>query len=114
LEVIASNPAAIGYGTVDSNPGVRAIAIKAGLTSGAVEPTIQNIRSQQYPITRHIYWAINPNASRAVKDLCAWVLASDGQIVAEAAGFEPLLPEERNAGLFRLGLKEPGQVSASR
>lgn len=114
LEVIASNPDAIGYGTVDSHPGVRAMAIKAGPTSVAVEPTIQNIRSQQYPITRHIYWATTPNASRAVKDLCAWVLSSDGQIVAEAAGFEPLLPEERSAGLVRLGLKEPGRVSASR
>ena len=114
LEVIAADPAAIGYGTIDANPGVRALPIKAGPASVAVEPTVHNIRSRQYPITRHINWSLSPNASQAAKDLSAWVLSSEGQLVTEGAGFQPVLPEERSAGLFRLGIKELGTVAARR
>ncbi|MCU1299190.1 MAG: Phosphate transporter, periplasmic phosphate-binding protein PstS [Acidobacteriaceae bacterium] len=115
LEVIAADPAAIGYGTLDANPAVRALKIKSGLTSLAVEPTNANIRSREYPITRHIYWAISPNPSRELKDFCGWALSSEGQLIVEGAGFEPVLPKERSAGLTRLGLKEaPGVMASAR
>jgi phosphate transport system substrate-binding protein len=115
LEVIAADPAAIGYGTLDSNPAVRALKIKSGLISLAVEPTIATIRSREYPMTRHIYWAVSPNPSREVKKFCGWVLSSEGQLIVEGAGFEPVLPKERGAGLTRLGLKEaPGVMASAR
>ena len=115
LEVIASDPAAIGYGTLDANPGVRGVAIKSGLTSLAVEPAISTIRSREYPITRQVYWAIRPSASRDVKEFCGWVLSAEGQLIVEGAGFEPLLPAERSAGLTRLGLREaPGALASGR
>ena len=114
LEVIAADPAAIGYGTLDANPGVRAVSIKSGLTSLAVEPTIPTIRSGEYPITRQVYWAIGPNAPREAWEFCGWVLSAEGQLVVEGAGFEPLLPRERSAGLARLGLQEtPGAVASA-
>ncbi len=114
LEVIAADANAIGYGTLDANPGVRALSIKSGLTSLAVEPTISSIRSREYPITREVYWAVSPNAPRETKEFCAWVLSSDGQLVVEGVGFEPLLPQDRSAGLTRLGLKEaPAAVAAA-
>jgi phosphate transport system substrate-binding protein len=114
LEVIASDPDAIGYGTLDTHPGARGVAIKAGPASLAVEPTISTIRWREYPITRQVYWAVSPNASRAAKEFCGWVLSAEGQLVVEGAGFEPLLPEERSAGLTRLGLKEaPGAVASA-
>ena len=115
LEVIASDPAAIGYGTLGANPGVRGVAIKSGLTSLAVEPAISTIRSRAYPITRQVYWAIGPSASRDVKEFCGWVLSAEGQLIVEGAGFEPLLPAERSAGLTRLGLREaPGALASGR
>jgi phosphate transport system substrate-binding protein len=115
LEVIASDPAAVGYGTLDANPGVRGVAIKSGLTSLAVEPAISTIRSRAYPITRQVYWAIGPSASRDVKEFCGWVLSAEGQLIVEGAGFEPLLPAERSAGLARLGLREaPGALASGR
>jgi phosphate transport system substrate-binding protein len=114
LEVIAADPDAIGYGTLDESPRVRAVPIKSGLTSLAIAPTIPTIRSRQYPITRHVYWAISSNASRAVREFCGWVLSSEGQLVVEGAGFEPLLPQERRAGLARLGLKAaPGALASA-
>jgi phosphate transport system substrate-binding protein len=113
LDVIASDPSAIGYGTLEAHPGVRHVAIKSGLTSLPVEPTIATIRSREYPITRQVYWAISPNASDSAKEFCGWVLSTGGQLVVEGAGFEPLLPQERSAGMTRLGLKEAPAAVAS-
>jgi phosphate transport system substrate-binding protein len=113
LEVIAADPYAIGYGTLAENPAVRVLPIKSGLTSLAIAPTIPTIRSREYPITRHVYWAISSSASREAREFCAWVLSSEGQLVVEGAGFEPLLPQERAAGLARLGLKESPRAVAS-
>ncbi|MGO9863517.1 MAG: PstS family phosphate ABC transporter substrate-binding protein [Terriglobales bacterium] len=113
LEVIAGDANAIGYGTLDEHPGVRGLAIKSGLTSLAVEPTIPTIRSRVYPITRQVYWAISPTAPRKAKEFCAWVLSAEGQLVVEGAGFQPLLPEERWAGIKRLGLRETPAVASA-
>lgn len=113
LDVIASDPAAIGYGTLDASAGVRTLAIKSGLTSLAVEPSISSIRSREYPITRQVYWAVNSNASRVAKEFCGWVLSAGGQLVVEGAGFQPILPQERSAGLARLGLREAPTAMAS-
>jgi phosphate transport system substrate-binding protein len=114
LEVIAADPAAIGYGTLDENPGVRGVAIKSGLTSLAIEPTIPTIRSREYPITRYVYWAVSTDAPSDVKEFCRWVLSSEGQLVVEGAGFEPVLPQERSAGLKRIGARAPSSLAATR
>jgi phosphate transport system substrate-binding protein len=104
LEVIAADPSAIGYGSLDANPGVRGVAIKSGLTSLAIEPTIPAIRSRQYPITRYVYWAVPSDAPNDVKEFCRWVLSAEGQLIAEGAGFEPVLPQERTSGLAKIPL----------
>jgi ABC-type phosphate transport system substrate-binding protein len=111
--LIASDPAEIGYGSLDENPSTRGVAIKAGLASVAVAPTIPTIRSLQYPISRHIYWSIPAAASSAMREFCTWALSSEEQLVAEGAGFEPVLPAERTAGIAKLGLKDAGQTIAA-
>ena len=113
LEVIATDRAAIGYGSLDENPSTKSLPIKAGATSLAVAATIPNIRSLRYPLTRHIYWSVPSIASQATREFCAWVLSSEGQLVAEGAGFEPVLPGDRSAGLSKLGIQETTSAMAS-
>jgi len=69
-----------------------------------VEPTIALIRSLQYPISRRIYWYLARKPQGALGDLCEWVLSAEGQLAIEGVGFQPLLPEERMAGMRKLGL----------
>jgi phosphate transport system substrate-binding protein len=102
LGEIASHPQAIGYGSLASARGVRAVGIKFGPTSVAVQPTGDTIRSRQYPIARYVSWAVPRRRDSALDALCHWVLSSEGQLVVEAAGFEPLLPAERTHALAKL------------
>ena len=102
LEEIANHPEAIGYGSLASGPGVRAIAIKRGPASPAITPDEQTIRSRQYLLTREVSWAVRRQHPRDVDAFCQWVLSGEGQIVVESVGFEPLLPGDRNSALASL------------
>ena len=102
LNEIAQHPGAIGYGSLDSNPDVRPVAIKSGSASLPIEPTRDNIRSRVYPITRRIYWAVSNKPDSPTLALCHWILSSNGQLVIESVGFEPLLPPDRATGLSKL------------
>ena len=102
LEEIAAHPEGIGYGSLDSRAGVRIIAIAKGANSGAVVPSADTIRSRRYPITRFVTWMVPRESTKAVREFCAWLLSSEGQLVVEAAGFQPLLPADRAAGLAKL------------
>jgi len=110
LNEIAQRPDSIGYGSLDSNPEVATVSIKVGPTSLPVEPTRDNIRSRQYPITRYIYWAVSNKAGSSAVTLCHWVLSPTGQLVVESVGFEPLLPSDRSAGLQSLNAATPARV----
>jgi len=102
LEEIAQHPEAIGYGSLASGPGVRAIAIKRGPASLAVSPDEQAIRSRRYLLTRPVSWAVRRQHPQTVDAFCRWVLSGEGQIVVESVGFEPLLPGDRASALASL------------
>ena len=102
LAEIASHQEAIGYGSLGSAPGVKALAIRFGPTSPAVTPTEEAIRSGRYPVTRQIFWAVRRQRSQALEALCRWALSSEGQLVVESVGFEPLLSIDRSSALAKL------------
>jgi len=97
-----SNTKAIGYGSLASAPGVRALGLKRGPASLAVDPTEEAIRSREYPFTRQVSWAVRRQHSQAVDAFCRWALSSEGQMVVESVGFEPLLPADRTSALAAL------------
>lgn len=112
LEVVASHPSAIGFASVGAAPQAKALRIRANATANAIEPSINNIRQLYYPISRYLYWYVARRPEGAVRNLCAWVFSSEGQLVVEGVGFQPLAPEERAAGLRKLGLT-PDQAQSS-
>jgi len=103
LEEIAAHREAIGYGSLDAAPGVSVVAIKTGPHSQAIKPTAEAIRSRRYPITRFVTWVASHKPPDALKEFYTWVLSSEGQLVVEGAGFQPLLPRDRAAGLAKFG-----------
>jgi phosphate transport system substrate-binding protein len=104
LEAIATHPSGIGFASFGFAPRVKALRIRANSGTTAIEPTIANIRSLQYPISRYIYWYLARPPQGALRNFCTWVFSSGGQLVVEGVGFLPLAPEERAAGLRKLGL----------
>lgn len=105
LETIARRPNAIGYASFGGMQGVHAVSIRKNQHAPAVEPTTTNIRTVQYPISRYVYWYMLRNAIPEVRQLSEWIYSAHGQLVADAVGFFPLLPDDRKMSLAKLGLK---------
>ena len=104
LDTIAQHPDGIGFASVGFGPHVKALRVRQTANSAAVEPTISNIRSRQYPVTRYVYWYLAKKPDGRLRDFCEWVFSSQGQLVVESVGFQPLEPADRLTALQRLGI----------
>lgn len=99
VETIATEPDGIGYASFSPSAAIKPVRIKSGSTSFAVDPTMDNIRAMRYPLGRYLYWSVKASANGEASTLAEWLLSSQGQLVIESVGFEPLTPSQRNAGL---------------
>lgn len=112
LEALANDPRGIGFGSLGVGAGVHTVGIKLGVASVPIEPDSTSIRNRTYPISRYVYWTVGQKPSGALQTFCAWAFSSEGQLVVEGVGFQPLLPEQRKQGLAKLGVK-PAVVGSS-
>ncbi len=112
LDLISEHPYSIGFAGVGAAPSVKALRIRATPGSPAVEPTIARIRSLQYPISRHVNWYLSHKPQGAVRAFCEWMFSSQGQLVVESVGLQPLAQEERVAALRKLGVANNQTASA--
>jgi phosphate transport system substrate-binding protein len=106
LETIVRNPSGIGFASLDFAPHVKILRIRASDVEPAVDPSFVNIRSLKYPVARYVYWYFSRKPQGALKDFCHWIFSSEGQLVVESVGFQPLMPEQRAASLRKLGIAE--------
>jgi len=105
LESIAAHPSGIGFSSVGFAPHVKALRIRPS-EGPAIEPTFTNIRQLKYPVARYVTWYFSQRPHGALKDFCQWMFSSEGQLVVESVGFQPLLPEQRTSSLRKLGVSE--------
>jgi phosphate transport system substrate-binding protein len=105
LETIASRPNAIGYASFGGMLGVHAVSIRKTAHMPAIEPNTANIRTVQYPISRYVYWYMLRGGNPLALQLSKWIFSAHGQLVADAVGFFPLLPDDRKMSLAKLGIK---------
>jgi len=88
---VAKDPASIGYGGIAYATGIRAIAVRRDETSEAVHPSLQTVRSGQYPLSRSLFFYTIGEPDGEVKTFIDWVLGAEGQKICEAVGYYPLI-----------------------
>ena len=84
--------ASIGYsfrfyfqGMVD-NAGVKMLKVNG------VEPSVDSIRSGEYPLVSEFYVAYRKdNSNPALKELIDWILSDEGQSLIESSGYVPII-----------------------
>lgn len=82
---IKKNPNAVGYigmGYVDNTV--------ASLTVDGIAPTIENISSKKYSVSREVYWIANKEMSKEVKEFVDYALSPEGQELVKEEGFVPV------------------------
>ena len=90
-EEVSNNENAIGYygmGYISPRQKVIAVAKSAGLTYA--EPTVENVRSGSYPISRPLYIYTNGEPQGVIKEFMDFVYSKEGQDIVKKIDFVPI------------------------
>ena len=88
---VAQNPNAIGYyGMGYISPKQKAIAVSKGDGQSYIEPTMENVKSGKYPISRPLLMYTKGNPQGAVKQFIDYVLSDEGQEIVKTIDFVPI------------------------
>jgi phosphate transport system substrate-binding protein len=94
VHAVAKDENGIGYGGAAYAKGVKEILVAYEQESGFFPPTMENIVSGKYPISRYLFWYTAGTPKGEVKQLTDWILTHEGQEIVEEVGYFPLPTEE--------------------
>jgi phosphate transport system substrate-binding protein len=90
VNAVAKDKNGIGYGGAAYAKGVKKIKVRKNATSSAYEPTLENITSGNYPITRFLYMYTRAKPTGAMKEFIDWTLSTEGQAIVSQVGYFPV------------------------
>lgn len=92
-EIVANviqTPNAIGYvGHGDIDPNLRVVKLAKGSSNKFIEPNYNTIRSEEYPLSRNLYYLYPRNASAEVLQLDSFLRSESTDQILLETGFIP-------------------------
>jgi phosphate transport system substrate-binding protein len=85
---VSQTPGAIGYVGLGYTDGVK--PLKVVVNGDPIEPTLENITSKRYPITRPLYMLTNGEPGGAVKEFLDFIMSEEGQQIVASADYIPV------------------------
>lgn len=87
----AQNENAIGYyGMGYISPRQKVIAVAKDAACPYVEPTVENVRSDTYPVSRPLYLYTNGKPEGVIKEFIDFVYSKEGQEIVKRTDFVPV------------------------
>ena len=90
VNAVAKDRFGIGYGGAAYGKGIREVKVRAEANGAAYAPTLENIRSGDYPITRYLFMYVKNRPSGAMKQYIDWILGDEGQKIVSEVGYFPI------------------------
>jgi phosphate transport system substrate-binding protein len=90
INAVARDTRGIGYGGIAYGKGIKHLRVRKDANSPAIEPSMDNVVSGVYPISRNLYWYLAGQPAGDLKKLVDWVMSKNGQAVVENVGYYPL------------------------
>ncbi len=90
VNAVAKDKIGIGYGGAAYGKGIREIKVKRDANSIAYEPTEENVKSKNYPISRFLYMYVKSRPTGAIKGFIDWILSAEGQEIVSKVGYYPV------------------------
>ena len=91
LDSVARCQTAIGYvGLSYLNESIKALKVGPAEGSGAVEPTVANVQSDAYPISRPLYCYTNGEPTGELGEYMQWIKGPGGQAIVAELGYVPV------------------------
>jgi phosphate transport system substrate-binding protein len=90
VNAVAKDKFGIGYGGDAYGKGIKFLKVKKDASSPGVEPTAENVKSGEYPITRFLYMYTRSKPTGALKEYIDWILGAEGQEIVTKVGYYPV------------------------
>jgi len=90
VNAVANDPNGIGFGGAAYAKGIRFAAVKKDEKSPAVLPSLETVRSGQYPISRYLYLYTRVKPSKEMKSFLDWATGDEGQAIVSKVGYFPI------------------------
>jgi ABC-type phosphate transport system substrate-binding protein len=91
VTLVGNTPSAIGYsGMAYVTPAVKLLHVSKKKGEAGIAPTVENARTNKYPISRPLFCYTNGEPKGAAKAYIEWILAKEGQDVVTKEGYVPL------------------------
>lgn len=90
VNAVAKDRNGIGYGGAAYGKGIRELKVKKDAASQAYSPSIENIKSGTYPITRFLFMYVKNRPTGRMKEYIDWTLGDEGQQVVKEVGYFPI------------------------
>ena len=90
VNAVSKDPNGIGYGGAAYAKGVRFVKVKKDAKSAAFAPSLETVRSGDYPISRFLYLYLRTNPSGNAKKFIDWALTPEAQDMIVKVGYFPV------------------------
>jgi phosphate transport system substrate-binding protein len=90
VNAVSKDPNGIGYGGAAYAKGVKFVKVKKDDKSQAYWPSLETVRSGEYPISRYLYLYLRANPSGDAKKFIDWALTAEGQKIVTDVGYFPV------------------------
>lgn len=90
VNAVAKDKYGIGYGGAAYAKGVKFAKLKKDDASSAFEPSLETVRSGDYPLSRYLFWYLRSKPQGDIKKLVDFVLSPQGQDVVTKVGYFPV------------------------
>jgi phosphate transport system substrate-binding protein len=87
---VARDPNGIGYGGAAYAKGIRFAAVRKDANSPAYLPSLETVRSGQYPISRFLYLYTRVKPAKDLKAFIDWATSAEGQQIVSKVGYFPV------------------------
>lgn len=90
VNAVANDANGIGFGGAAYAKGIRFAAVKKDDRSPAILPSLETVRSGQYPISRYLYLYTRVKPSKDMKSFIDWATGPEGQAIVTQVGYFPI------------------------
>lgn len=90
VNAVAKDANGIGYGGAAYAKGIRFAAVKKDDKSPAILPSLETVRSGQYPISRYLYLYTRVKPAKELKQFLDWATGPQGQEIVTKTGYFPV------------------------
>lgn len=90
VNAIIKDANAIGFGGAAYAKGIKYAYVKKDANSKGYQPTEENIKAGNYPITRFLYMYLRTRPTGELKEYVDWILSAEGQKIVSQVGYFPI------------------------